>query len=102
MLNDYVCRLDHDGWQLYDEMDGVQDIAAGLSAELTRLVREAQERLLREPQLSEHKLAESIRDTMYRIMRSAASYGACDTEPTCALVDELESALGLDPGSLER
>ena len=41
-------------------------------------------------------------DEMYEIMRRHSDAGACDTEPECALVDELEKVFGLDTYSLQR
>ena len=48
------------------------------------------------------KLAAKIRDTMQKLMGRFADKGACDTEPQCVLVAELERAFGLERYSLER
>jgi len=65
-------------------------------------VRIAKDRLRAEPCLSEHKLATQIRDVMYKLMATYANAGASDTEPQCVLVDELETAFGLETYSLDR
>jgi hypothetical protein len=39
---------------------------------------------------------------MYEVMERVSKFGACDTEPSCVLVAELERAFGLDRYSLER
>ena len=106
----YNCNLDANGWQLYsfdaDEIaDGKPDsdaVAKTLSEELTNRVRAARKRLSEESCISELKLAKKIRDEMYEIMDKYSDAGACDTEPQCALVSELEAAFGLDAYSLDR
>ena len=101
-MTDYTCKLDADGWQSYSDMKGSKSAAADLSGTLTGLVQKAKARLMAESCLSEHKLAEQIRDEMYGHMSRVSSLGFSDTEPCCVLVGELEEAFGLDQYSLER
>ena len=101
-MTEYICSLDAEGWQSYDMEKGSKSAAADLSGTLTGLVREAKAKLKAEPCLSEHKLAEQIRDEMYEHMNRVASMGFADTEPCCVLVSELEEAFTLDQYSLER
>jgi Skp family chaperone for outer membrane proteins len=105
MPDGYQCTLDSDGWQLYSDEDGETasaDAAKKLSAELTFNVTEAKRALRDEPCLSERKLAQKVQRKMSKLMEQFAKQGACDTEPSCVLVAELERAFGLDPYSLER
>ena len=99
---EYKCKLTADEWSLYSSMRGVKAVAADLSGTLTVKVREAKAKLKAEPCLSERKLAKKVRDEMYEEMERVADFGACDTEPECALVSELEQAFGLDEYSLDR
>lgn len=96
----YVCMLTHHGWQLYED-EGVEAVAAQLSAKLTEAVNKAKEELRANPCLSEEKLAyrvqKEMREVMYRV-----GFGASDTEPDCVLVSELERAFGLERWSLDR
>lgn len=108
-MTTYTCELTADGWELYGYDDGESKLRArakrrglSLSKRLTKLVAAAKARLLKNPQLSEHKLAVETRDTMYKLMGNYADDGACDTEPQCVLVSELETAFGLDHYTLER
>lgn len=101
-MTDYTCTLTADEWQLYSTMKGAKAVAADLSGTLTKLVREAKERLRNEPLLGEEKLAAHVRNEMYKHMNRASKFGARDTEPECALVSELERAFGLESYSLER
>jgi hypothetical protein len=98
----YECKFDADAWQLYSGMRGVEAVAADLSGTLTVLVQAAKARLREEPCLSEHKLASKIRDDMYKVMDRVSKFGACDTEPSCVLVAELERAFGLPQYGLDR
>jgi hypothetical protein len=107
----YRCRLTNEGWQMYTYSweDGAAKERArskrrgeSLSRRLTKLVNGAMDRLQANPELSERKLAEGIRDKMYKLMSKYADDGAMDTEPQCVLVEELERAFGLDSYSLER
>ena len=108
--DNYVCRLDADGWQLYtfdaEEIEaGKPDSEASareISAALTLAVREAKARLKADPCLSEKKLARKIRDEIYKVMDKHSKAGARDTEPEGVLVSELETAFGLEDYSLER
>ncbi len=108
---EYTCTLDVSGWQLYsyEWEDGAAKNRArskrhgeSLSKRLTKLVAKAKERLGSEPMLSEHKLAEGVRDEMHKLMSQYSDSGAMDTEPQCVLVSELEEAFSLDQYSLER
>jgi len=104
---DYTCTLDADGWQLYSYDDYEDSRRAkrrgeSLSKRLTKLVRQAAEKLASNPLLSENKLAEHVRNEMYKLMDKYADDGARDTEPGCVLVSELERAFGLERWSLER
>jgi len=114
-MNDvsYACTLTVNGWQLYSyEWDEgpeatkararVKRRARSLSKRLTKLVRKAHERLAENPQLSERKLAEEVRDKMYALMGRYSSDGAMDTEPQCVLVAELEEAFDLPRYEMER
>jgi len=98
----YTCTLDAEGWQSYSDMKGAKSVAADLSGTLTGLVQKAKARLKAEPCLSEHKLAEQIRNEMHKHMDRVSSMGFSDTEPQCVLVSELEEAFGLDQYSLDR
>jgi hypothetical protein len=109
--DNYVCSLTNEGWQMYtyEWEDGVSKERArskrrglSLSKRLTKLVEAAKAKLAANPLLSEHKLAESVRDEMHKLMNKYADDGAMDTEPQCVLVAELERAFGLDRYSLER
>jgi len=111
MSDNYVCTLTNEGWQLYSYSyeDGVSKERArskrrgdSLSKRLTKLVTKAKAKLTANPLLSEHKLAEQIRDTMYKLMSKYADDGARDTEPEGVLVSQLEEAFGLESYSLER
>ena len=107
----YVCDLDVNGWQLYsyEDEDGEAKAraqskrrAASLSKRMTKLVNAAFVRLGDNSDLSERKLAEGVRDEMYKLMSKYSDSGACDTEPQCVLVGELERAFDLEQWSLER
>jgi hypothetical protein len=106
-MTDYTCTMDADAWGLYS-FDGYEHLrrakrrGLSLSKRLTRLVVAAKAKLTKSPMLSEQKLAEKIRDTMYVLMNKYADDGARDTEPEGALVCELERAFELDEYSLER
>lgn len=100
-MSEYTCTLDADGWQLYSSDESIA-AAKALSESLTLAVSEAKAKLGSEPMLSEHKLAEGIRNSMYTLMRRFSDTGASDTEPQCVLVAELETAFGLDEYSLDR
>ena len=103
----YTCTLTAEGWQMYS-YEGYEHRARSnrrgksLSKRLTKLVALAKEKLRENRLLSERKLAEDVRDKMYRLMNQYADDGAMDTEPQCVLVSELERAFGLDSYSLER
>lgn len=108
---EYTCTLTNEGWQLYTYSweDGASKERArskrrgeSLSKRLTKLVREAKAKLKATPELSERKLAESVRDQMHKLMDKYSDDGAQDTEPQCVLVSELERAFGLEQYSLER
>jgi hypothetical protein len=101
-MTDYTCTLDPEGWQSYSDMKGAKAAAADLSGTLTGLVQKAKASLKAEPCLSEHKLAERIRDEMHQHMERVSSLGFSDTEPQCVLISELEEAFGLEQYSLER
>lgn len=101
-MSDYTCKFDANRWQLYSTMRGVQAVAADLSGSLTVHVRKAMADLMADSRLSERKLAESVRDTMYTHLAGAAKFGASDSEPQCVLVAELERVFALDEYSLER
>jgi len=107
----YECTLDVSDWQLYsyewDDGEAKKRAeskrrAVSLSKRLTKLVGKAQERLKAEPALSERKLAEGVRDEMYKLMDKYADSGASDSEPQGVLVSELEEAFDLEEYSLER
>jgi len=109
----YACKLTVNGWQLYSyEWDDDEDSAKNrarakrrgesLSKRLSKLVNAAKARLVKNPQLSERKLAVEVRDKMYSLMSKYADDGARDTEPEGVLVSELETAFGLENYSLER
>lgn len=91
----YTCSRDADGWQLYS-MKGARSVAAGLSELLTAKVRAAKVRLAGEPCLSGRKLALQIQKEMLEAMSKVDDYGARDTEPCWALVDELRCAFGIE------
>jgi len=91
---DYTCEMNADGWQLYSSMKGVEDVAKVLSATLTLKVRAAKGGGLRTDA--------RIRDEMYELMGTHASFGAMDTEPQTALVDLLEDAFDLETYELDR
>jgi hypothetical protein len=106
-MSEFTCTMDADGWALYS-FDGYENLrrskrrGLSLSKRLTKLVRAAKLKLVAEPRLSEQKLAEQIRDQMYKLMNKYADDGARDTEPEGVLVVALERAFGLDDYSLER
>jgi hypothetical protein len=102
MSDNYVCTLDADGWQIYSSGKGAKAVAADLTGSLNGLIAKAKERLKAEPMLSEHKLAEHVRDEMHKHMERVIEWGAMDTEPQCVLVSELETAFGLEKYSLDR
>jgi hypothetical protein len=102
MSDNYVCTLDADGWQIYTSDKGSKAVAADLTGSLNTLVAKAKARLKAEPMLSKHKLAEQVRNKMYTHMERVVRFGAMDTEPQNVLIDELETAFGLDAYSLER
>ena len=110
-MNTYVCDLDAGGWSLYlydDDYSLATNRARSkrrgisLSKRLTKLVAKAKERLKANPLLAEVKLAEQIRDKMYKLMGKYDDDGAMDTEPQCVLVSELERAFGFDSYTLDR
>jgi len=48
------------------------------------------------------KAAKSVRDKVYKVMDEYGDCGAGDTEPECALVEAIESALAMRKYSLGR
>jgi len=102
MTNHYACTLSAEDWQLYTASKDCSKAAAAINAEMTRLVQDAQAKLADDPCLSERKLAERVRDEMHVVLDRYSKFGACDTEPQCALVAEIERALGLSEYSLDR
>ena len=103
----YTCTMDADDWQIfsfegYERLEESKKAAVTMSGAMTVLVREAQVRLTADPCLSERKLAEQVRNLMHEKMNPFSDLGACDTEPSCSLVAELERAFGLDEYSLDR
>jgi len=106
-METYVCDMDADSWQLYS-YDGYENQSrakrrgVSLSKRLTKLVAKAKAELAKDPRLSEQKLAEGIRDVMYKLMNKYSDDGARDSEPEGVLVGELECAFGLDTYSVER
>jgi hypothetical protein len=101
-MEEYRCTRTAEEWQLYDSKAGAEPAAAALSAALTRLVSAAKAELVENRLLSEEKLAYRVRDEMYRLMDAYGQFGACDTEPECVLVAELERAFGLPEWSVDR
>lgn len=75
-------------------MKGVGNVASELSRELTRLLAENKGGGL--------KGAERVRDKMYKVMEKYPEFGACDTEPSCVLVETIEKAMKLKPYELSR
>jgi hypothetical protein len=88
MSEDYDAGLTTSKLELYSSMEGVDGIAALINAEFNRLVRQAIDR----EQVGSHVIGRRIRDKMYEFCEQFASFGACDTEPSWAIVDALREA----------
>lgn len=90
----YTCTMTADDWDLYCGIDGTEEVAAILSKALTEEVNKVFD-LGKNVKLDHYYYAEQIRDKMYELMEKYAEFGAGDTEPECALVEELEKVFKL-------
>lgn len=79
----YELVWDAEMWDLYTDMDGVEDVARDLSETFSDLVNKYSDR-------------HEVRRRMERKMRDFARFGADDTEPRYALEDILDAVFGVE------
>ena len=91
-------------WQLYSDK-GSKRVNAQITNKFWRLVQKAKNKKYSLDEIMDGgalKIAEGIRDEMYKYMNNYDSYGARDTEPGVVLVTELEKVFKLNEYELER
>lgn len=79
----YELVWDAEMWDLYTDMDGVEDVARDLSEAFSELASTLSDR-------------NEVRRRMERKMNDFRSFGADDTEPRYALEDLLDAVFGVE------